>query len=48
MKEYAVLYPQYAFEKNMGYGTKAHLEGLDQFGITPWHRRSFSPIKEMS
>ncbi|KMY49429.1 ribonuclease HII [Peribacillus loiseleuriae] len=48
MKEYAVQYPHYAFEKNMGYGTKAHLEGLEQFGITPWHRRSFSPVKEMS
>ncbi|MFJ5622133.1 ribonuclease HII [Peribacillus loiseleuriae] len=48
MKEYAVQYPHYAFEKNMGYGTKAHLEGLDEFGITPWHRRSFSPVKEMS
>nr|WP_028392871.1 MULTISPECIES: ribonuclease HII [Bacillaceae] len=47
MKEYAIQYPHYAFEKNMGYGTKAHLEGLDQFGITPWHRKSFSPLKEM-
>lgn len=47
MKEYAKQYPHYGFEKNMGYGTSAHLEGLRVYGLTPWHRRSFAPIKEM-
>ena len=47
MKEYGEQYPQYGFEKHMGYGTSAHLEALGTYGLTPWHRRSFSPIKEM-
>ncbi|MEC2053768.1 ribonuclease HII [Peribacillus psychrosaccharolyticus] len=46
MKEYSVEYPNYGFEKNMGYGTAVHLSGLDQYGVTPWHRRSFAPVKE--
>ena len=47
MKEYAKEYPQYGFEQHMGYGTRGHLEALRVYGLTPWHRRSFSPIKEM-
>ncbi|UOQ85558.1 ribonuclease HII [Gracilibacillus salinarum] len=34
-------YPAYAFNRNSGYGTKDHLHALDQFGMTPIHRRSF-------
>ena len=37
----------YAWERNFGYGTKAHLEGLKKFGITPHHRKSFKPIHKM-
>ncbi|QII82872.1 ribonuclease HII [Jeotgalibaca arthritidis] len=48
MKDYAKVYPHYGFEKNAGYGTKTHLEGLDQYGVTPIHRRSFEPIKSMT
>lgn len=47
MKELHKEYPGYDFDKNMGYGTKAHLEGLNQFGVTPYHRTSFAPIKTM-
>lgn len=47
MKEYAKKFPQYGFDKNMGYGTKGHLEALHSYGLTPWHRRSFAPIKEL-
>ena len=47
MEKYNELYPGYAFDKNAGYGTKAHLEGLEKHGITPIHRKSFAPIKEM-
>ncbi|MCI5060449.1 MAG: ribonuclease HII [Alphaproteobacteria bacterium] len=36
-------YPHYAWDKNAGYGTKAHKDGLAQFGLTPHHRLSFSP-----
>ena len=43
MDDLAVKYPGYAFEKNAGYGTKAHLEGIRKLGMTPEHRKSFHP-----
>ncbi len=46
MKEMAQKYPYYGFEKNAGYGTKAHIEGLKQYGITSEHRKSYKPIQE--
>ncbi|RSL31404.1 ribonuclease HII [Salibacterium salarium] len=45
MKRLADEYPEYGFEKNMGYGTKVHLEALERLGPTPVHRRSFSPVQ---
>lgn len=45
MKDYEKMYPGYDFANNAGYGTKKHLEGLKQLGITPIHRQSFEPIK---
>jgi len=47
MKELALRYPGYGFEKNAGYGTKDHIEGLKKYGITPEHRKSYKPIKEL-
>ena len=41
MVDYAEEYPGYAFEKNKGYGTKAHYEGIDRLGVCPIHRQSF-------
>ena len=41
MDDYALLYPQYAFEKNKGYGTAAHIAAIKEYGITPIHRRTF-------
>lgn len=41
MAEYAKLYPEYAFERNAGYGTKAHIEAIREVGICPIHRRTF-------
>lgn len=41
MLEYARQYPGYGWEKNMGYPTKAHYEGLRLLGPTPIHRLSF-------
>ena len=38
-------YPQYHWDSNMGYPTKAHYEAIRQFGITPYHRKSFKLIK---
>ena len=37
----STLYPQYGFEKHKGYGTKAHLDAIREFGYCDIHRRSF-------
>jgi len=47
MEEYDELYPGYGFKNNAGYGTKEHLLGLEKYGVTPIHRRTFAPIKDM-
>lgn len=44
MKEYDTMYPEYGFAKNKGYPTKAHMEAIEKYGITPIHRRSFGPV----
>lgn len=41
MIDYAEEFPGYAFEKNKGYGTRAHYAGLDALGPCPIHRQSF-------
>ena len=41
MVEYHQQYPDYAFDSNKGYGTKAHYEGIEKKGITLIHRKSF-------
>ncbi|MEQ6387809.1 ribonuclease HII [Bacillaceae bacterium S4-13-58] len=46
MKEWGNKFPNYGFEKHMGYGTRDHLEALRKFGPTSIHRRTFSPVKE--
>ncbi len=40
-------YPGYGFAKHAGYGTKQHLEAIQQLGVTPIHRKTFEPIKSM-
>jgi len=47
MKEYALKYPEYGFEKHMGYGTKEHLAAIQQFGPTPIHRMTFAPMQNI-
>lgn len=47
MKELARDFPDYAWEKNKGYGAPAHRAGLDAVGVSPHHRRSFAPIHKM-
>ena len=37
-------FKNYAWEKNFGYGTKDHINGLKKFGITSHHRKGFKPI----
>ena len=40
-------YSQYAWENNFGYGTKAHLKGLQKFGVTTHHRKGFRPVHKI-
>lgn len=41
MREYSLIYPQYGFERNKGYGTSEHIEALIKYGPCPLHRRTF-------
>ena len=41
MQTLAVQYPQYGFERHVGYGTREHFEALKKYGLTPIHRKSF-------
>ncbi len=45
MKDFAKIYPQYLFEKHVGYGTKKHFALLKNYGPCPIHRKSFAPMK---
>ena len=44
---WALTYPEYGFEHNRGYGTKAHLDAIYEHGATSIHRRSFNPVKSL-
>lgn len=42
-------YPQYGFDRHMGYPTAAHFKALEEHGASPVHRRSFGPVaKQLS
>ncbi len=41
MREWDEVYPQYGFAKHKGYGTKAHIEALKEYGPCPIHRKTF-------
>jgi len=41
MREYDEIYPQYGFAKNKGYGTKAHIEAIKEYGPCSLHRKTF-------
>ena len=41
MRKLAKEYPQYGWERNMGYPTKEHVDGIIKHGYTPHHRKSF-------
>ena len=40
-------YPQYAFDQHKGYPTALHLARLKEYGVTPEHRRSYAPVREL-
>jgi ribonuclease HII len=46
MIQYSNKYPEYGFERNMGYGTKEHMNALKKFGVCKIHRRSYKPVGE--
>jgi ribonuclease HII len=48
MQKQSLIYPDYAFEKHVGYGTKIHLERLQMYGLCRLHRRSCQPVKLMA
>ncbi|MEN2495123.1 MAG: Ribonuclease HII [Hyphomicrobiaceae bacterium hypho_1] len=45
MFDLATIFPQYKFGKHKGYGTKAHIKELREYGVCCAHRRSFRPVK---
>jgi ribonuclease HII len=45
MAELSLVHPGYGFEKHVGYGTKVHLQALEQLGPTAQHRRSYKPVQ---
>lgn len=45
MGRLAARYPEYGWERNMGYGTPEHLVALNRLGPTPHHRQSFQPCQ---
>ena len=47
MTELAARHPGYSWERNFGYGTEKHRQGLARLGVTPHHRRSFAPIRKL-
>ena len=40
-------FKDYHWDKNFGYGTKQHFRAIKNFGITPHHRKTFSPINKI-
>ena len=41
LRKFDEMYPEYGFAKHKGYGTKAHIEAIKKYGLTPIHRKSF-------
>lgn len=47
MRELHAVYPQYGFDRHMGYPTALHLAALREHGASPEHRRSFGPVARL-
>ena len=48
MHALAVRYPGYRWERNVGYSTVAHFAGIAEHGVTPHHRHSFLPVRQLT
>ena len=46
MRELAAQFPEYGWDRNMGYPTPEHIDAIRRHGLTPWHRKSFH-VKEL-
>ena len=47
MKKLSIRHQHFGWEKNAGYGTKAHIENIHRLGPTIHHRKTFEPIKSL-
>ncbi len=47
MEMYDVIFPEYGFSQNKGYGTKYHINAIRKYGPTKIHRKSFKPISQI-
>lgn len=47
MQKFARNYPEYGFDRNSGYGTAEHLAALKIYGVSPIHRRTFAPVRDI-
>ncbi len=43
MRALAAEYPMYGWDRNFGYPTREHIQAIKEYGLTPYHRRSFHP-----
>lgn len=48
MIELHARYPQYGFDRHMGYPTAVHLSALREYGASPEHRRSYAPVAQLA
>lgn len=48
MARMGAAFPAYGFERNVGYGTAEHLDALEKHGPCPFHRMTFSPLRQGS
>jgi len=47
MKKLSIKFQNFGWEKNVGYGTKMHIENIHRLGPTIHHRKTFEPIKSL-
>lgn len=47
MSELSQSFPGYGWERNAGYGTAEHMAAMRRIGLTPHHRKSFAPVRDL-
>ena len=47
MLEWHKQYPCYGLDRHKGYPTQAHIKALEEYGVSPQHRRSFAPVRRL-